>query len=267
MLAAVLICALIAVVFIVYLASRRAKHRWAADESTPESPQSARAVATPESQLDKEQSVQAYLYSEVCRPRYEDALRLIAQIPDVPFGLKQDEKPLYADSANWCREVWRSETTIGSNAWVTEGSAQGGGMQTAIGGLLAGPTGAIVGHALSPKRFTAVIRQVESAKSVTSSTMGMTTGKLYVTTHRFIFITEERTFELRHEQIRGFDLESRDKGLSYRPDRATHRVRIDYDGADPSSYFVIPNIDYLSMALNAAGFAVPYPSAPTAPSR
>ena len=188
---------------------------------------------------------------------YAEALRLMQTQPQVPFPKRDGERTVFFGRATRVFPTGTRVETLGSTVTRTSGGASG----AVVGGLLAGPVGAIAGYAASKK--TSV---TEPPRTYESKTYYSDAGLLCVTSTRVIFIGDKDAIELPLEAVLHVSANKREGyagsnfDLRYRHGRhiGENTIRFKYMGAPSDEHFIVENYVYFTLALSGAGSTLPH---------
>jgi hypothetical protein len=183
---------------------------------------------------------------------YSEASRLVEQSISTEFRLADEETPVYRDAATLIWDSGTEQVPLGPSVSKTSGGAAG----AILGGVLLGPVGAVAGYAASRKTTTA-----HPAPTYGRTTYGVDPGILIVTNQRVLFIgdrgttiAEDLTTVL---QITAQETTFADRELPspYAHGRmfGQNEVRFRRTAALPNERFIVRNLAYFMMAINAAG--------------
>jgi hypothetical protein len=198
---------------------------------------------------------------------YNEALKLLERPVANEIRLTEGETAFYQDAATLIWDSGTEHVPLGPSVSKTSGGAAG----AVVGGILLGPVGAVAGYAASRKTTITA-----PARTYQRTTNGIDPGTLIVTNQRLLFIGQRGTTIAESLtsvlQVTAAETSFADHAMSepYAHGRmfGQNEVRFRRTSALPNERFIVRNLAYFMIALNAAGRCdLPRPAKPLSPAR
>jgi len=202
---------------------------------------------------------------------YQEAVQLVERPLTADFPVDDDETVVYRDQATvmWdagTREAPSYTSLLRGRHAVSKTS--GGATGAIVGGLLAGPVGAVAGYALSKKTTVMAV-----GPTIRVAEVGSDPGVLTVTNRRVVFIGERGMtivepladlLQIAAKETPAADLALRAPYFHGRQ-FGQNEVRFRRASSLPGERFIVRNLAYFMLAMNRSGRSdVPPPQPPAA---